>query len=113
MKIRKRRFFTRILTDRFIEVILTIGYSPGGINITEISRDVKVTYSHVHTKLVPKLVELGLAETQINGRCRYVNLTQKGKEVFKRIAEIGELLDTPVDTSGNRRLDLIAFNENS
>ena len=66
-------------------------------------------FAHLWRNLIPKLEELDIAETAKEGKFRYVVLTPKGKEVFKRIAEIGELLGEPVNLTRDRKLDLIEF----
>jgi predicted transcriptional regulator len=54
---------------------------------TKVNKEIDCTYSH-GVKLLNTLEELGLVETERNGRIRNIKLTEKGKEFAKHLVEI-------------------------
>jgi len=58
--------------------------------ISELARDINVTYSHV-ARLLDILVELGLVEIEKDGRKTVVKLTEAGYDVAKDVKSILKL----------------------
>jgi predicted transcriptional regulator len=73
--------------------------------VNNVAVELNLTYAHLHDKLIPKLVDLGIAMTEKKGRCRYVRLTAKGKYIFKLIEEMGITINAQSFTTFNNRMD--------
>jgi len=69
----------------FAGIMISLLESPK--NILALSKDINVTYSHVHM-LLDVLLELGLIEIEKNGRDNIVKLTDVGTSVAKDIKAI-------------------------
>ena len=82
----------RIITDTVIKAIMNIGYEKE-ISLSQLSRNIDITYTHVQKKIVPKLLVWGIVKDEWKGRERVLTLTPRGFQIFKRLQEIGELLD--------------------
>ena len=64
------------------------------INITELSREIDITYGHVHT-IVDFLVSKGIVTKKIpkeNKRIRLLSLTDKGKEFVSALKKVREIV---------------------
>ena len=96
----------KIITDTVIKAIMNIGYEEE-INMSQLARNIDITYAHVQKKVIPKLFAWNCIKDEWRGRERVLMLTPRGREIFKRLQEIGELLGEPINENRDRRLDLI------
>ena len=72
-------------------LVLEYLYTDGEKIINELSKKVNVQYSYI-SKQISFLKGLGLINNKKSGRKNIISLTKKGKEIGKRINEIGEIL---------------------
>jgi len=59
--------------------------------ITDIAKNNEIRYSYI-SKQIKLLKKLGLISNEVKGRKNFINLTEKGEEVGKRVNEIEGLL---------------------
>jgi DNA-binding MarR family transcriptional regulator len=64
-----------------------------GKNVTEISGEIDVTYSHAHA-LCQKLVDLGWLKQQKVGRTQIISYTSEGEKVSQQIKVLTASLKT-------------------
>ena len=61
------------------------------VNMSQISRDLGITYSHIHA-VVELLSNTSFVKTKKKGRCVYVSLTRKGKNISMRLYIVSVIL---------------------
>lgn len=59
---------------------------------SKLSYRLNVTLSHI-IKVIRKLLDEGYVTKKENGRVKYIELTEKGKRVAKKLHELNEILE--------------------
>ena len=79
-----------MINKKQIQAILCVGKAINEITLSKIAKRTNTTHGHCVT-VVNKLEELGVVRTYRKGRCRFVFLTTKGRDVLKAVEKIWEV----------------------
>lgn len=90
-----------IITDRVIMAIMNIGYNKE-MYVAELARALSSTFPYTLTELLPKLTAMGIVEHKKSCGKRMIKLTSRGEQIYKHLAEIGELLGEPINETDDR-----------
>ena len=85
------RKFDTLFMNMTVRAILTIGHRQNGCQ-SDISYDTRATFSHITKNVLPRLRELALITERKSGKKVIVSLTEKGRQVFKRLDEITNII---------------------
>lgn len=65
------------------------------LNVSRVARKIGATHSHC-TNVVKKLENMGLVDTVRESRCKYLDLTDKGYEVYDLICRVDKVMGRSV-----------------
>ena len=86
-----KEIFNVFFREKPAMMLVELKNAKGEIYASSIAKQVDCTYSHV-VKILQEMQKAGLISFQKQGRLKLLTLTQKGKDVAKRVDEINNIL---------------------